>query len=488
MTPSLGRLATLLLVLPALHGCASVPDDAGFSDVQALVADRMPQRVVWNRGGVEDGDAGNAVATLLSRELTADAAVQIALLRNAGLQATFEELGVAQADLVQAGLLANPFFEIELRVPSRPSRPLEVHLIEDFMSVFTRSLRRRVASAEFDAARSRVANAVIELAAKVRAAFYAAQAAEQMVELQRTVSTATDAAAEAAGRLREAGNVTELEYDNELVMDGEARLALVAAEAARIEQRERVTALLGLWGEDTQWTVAPRLPDLPAAEITPDGLETLAVERRLDLATAAREIEAAGAMLDITQATALVPSLELGAHAEREPDGGTTVGPSLGLPLPLFDQGQARQARDVSLLRQSQQRYLALAVEVRSEVRALRARMLAARTRAEYLQSAVLPLRERIVNETQLQYNAMQLGVFELLGARRAQVDAGRQSVEALREYWLARTELERAVGGSLPGVPAAAGTPPQVVPPLQPAAPAPAPAQTPQHHHGDKP
>ena len=65
--------------------------------------------------------------------------------------------------------------------------------------------------------------------------------------------------------------------------------------------------------------------------------------------------------------------------------------------------------------------------------------------------SAVLPLRHQIVRETQLQYNAMRAGVFQLLQAKRDEIDAGREYVESLRDYWVARADLERAVGGRLP-------------------------------------
>ncbi len=493
------RWALLILAgLPGLAGCTTIDDDSGLQAVQSLVAERVPQRVAWDRGRPEDAQAAQLVSDLLRNELTLDAAVQIALLRNAGLQSTFEDLGISQADLVQAGLLSNPFLDFELRFPGDPHRPLEVHLIQDVMSIFTRSLRERVAAAGFEAAQLRVANAVIDLAADVRAAFFEVQAAEQTVELRQSVVVATGASADVARRLREAGNVTELEYETEAVAEGAARLDLLQAEADLVQRREALSALMGLWGDDTQWTVAQRLPELPDRELTPEGLQELALSQRLDLTLAAREIEAAAAVLDLTDTTALIPSLEVGVHLEREPQGDTTTGPSIGLPVPLFDQGQARRSRDEALLRRSQQEYVALAVRIRSEVRAQQARLMAARARANYLGAVVLPLRDRIVQQTQLHYNAMQLGVFELLMARSAEIDAGRQSVEALRDYWLARTALERAVGGSLASVPTTAVESALMAPPAiglssdapdqQPAESAPMPMPMPMHQHGDHP
>jgi cobalt-zinc-cadmium efflux system outer membrane protein len=186
--------------------------------------------------------------------------------------------------------------------------------------------------------------------------------------------------------------------------------------------------------------------------------------------------------LGLTRSTALFPEVSIFAHFERDADGTKTLGPGVELPLPIFNQGQASVAAAQARLRQSQRRYAALAVEVRAEVRRARNRMAAARDRAEYYRLVVVPLRHQIVQQTQLQYNAMGVGVFQLLQARRDEIDAGREYVEVLTDYWVARSELQRAVGRRLtPPVStsqATAPSPPSDVPPQQ----------QHQHHHGEQP
>src|SRR5205807_9570446 len=119
---------------------------------------------------------------------------------------------------------------------------------------------------------------------------------------------------------------------------------------------------------------------------------------------------------------------------------------------PIFNQGQTAVARGGAKLRQSQQRYLALATDIRSDVRSARDRMLLARQQVEYFKSTALPARTRVTEESQLEYNAMQLGPCQLLQAKQEEVKTGAESVEALRDYWVARANLEKAVGGSLTG------------------------------------
>jgi len=156
----------------------------------------------------------------------------------------------------------------------------------------------------------------------------------------------------------------------------------------------------------------------------------------------------------------LQPGVDLTFHSEREPDGTNTLGPGVDLPIPIFDQGQPAQARAAAQMRQGEQRYVALAVAIRNDVRRTRDRMFAARARAEYVRAVLLPLRATVVEQTQLELNGMLTGIFDLLEARRAQIEANEKEIEARRDYWVARTELERAVGGRLPERPAAA--PPQ--------------------------
>jgi cobalt-zinc-cadmium efflux system outer membrane protein len=119
--------------------------------------------------------------------------------------------------------------------------------------------------------------------------------------------------------------------------------------------------------------------------------------------------------------------------------------------IPSCEHGQAHIGRAVAELRRAQQEYYALGVRLRSMARAVRERIEGAQDRALYYRDILLPLRERIVNEILLQYNAMQLGVFELLRALEQQIQAAIAYVETLPDYRLARTDLDQILSGRLP-------------------------------------
>jgi outer membrane protein, heavy metal efflux system len=440
----------VLLSACALAACAHVDPNPAFAELAKTVHLRTGKRVQWNRGSAADAEAQAAVTSLLHRPLTANSAVQVALLNNRNLQATYEELGVAQADLVEAGLLRNPIFTFERRFPGHA---LELDLFKEFIDVLLLPLRKRIAAAQFEAAKLRVGHEILTTAADVRAAFYEHQGDQQLIEMRQTVADATALSAETALKMREAGNLRDLDLASEQATHAQAKIELAKSQASAVASREKLNKLMGAFGAQTNWTVSPRLPELPGRDISASQLESRAIQQRFDLAAARQQFIAEARARGIAGAEAVLQGAEVGAHYEHEVESGVySIGPSVNVPIPIFNQGQPASARASAKMRQAQQRYLALAAEIRSDVRAARDRMLLARRQVEYFKSTALPMRTRVTQESQLQYNAMQISPFQLLQAKQEEVKAGADSIEALRDYWVARTELEKAVGGDLSG------------------------------------
>ena len=447
-----GRMVIGLLSATLAGGCATVPREAGFPDVERTVAERTGgKRVHWNQGTASDAAVAEGVSAMLANELTADEAVQVALLNNRNLQATYENLMIAQADLVAAGLLNNPVFDAEVSfVEGGSGTGLELALVQDFIDILYIPLRKRLAAAAFEATKLRVSGEVLDLAGEVRAAFYSLQAALQTLEMRQQVLAATGASYELAQRLRAAGNNRELDLANERALHEQSKLDLRGAEARVVQAREQLNRLMGLWGTRTNWTVAPRLPAVPSDPVAVEGLERRAIERSLDLAATRQDVEQAARAVGIAAPFGLLPEAQAGVAADRDHDGEWAVGPAFSLPIPLFNQGQPLVASVRAQLRQARERYAATAIEIRSRVRAADEAVAAARDEARYYEQVILPLRQQIVEQTQLQYNAMQIGAFQLLQAKQQQIDAGNAYIRTLRDYWVARTELDLLLSGRM--------------------------------------
>src|SRR5438132_331229 len=460
--------ALALLGVLSVAGCAAVNPRAGLGDIERLVSKRAQLTVTWPENEAASRAADATVSELVARELTAESAVKIALLNNRNLRAVYQDLGVQEAELVQAGLLPNPVLSADVRFGVGASGTgADLGLVQDVISALQIPLRKRVAGAALEVAKVAAADAVLKLALDTKASFYRVQGALQMLELRRTVVSATAVARDIAERQHEAGNISDLDLASQVAQNEDAKLELASAESAVVSDREELNTLLGLWGELTTWKTAARLPTLPRADVASTGLETLAVFQRLDLEEARLRTGGAMAQYRMGRLYGLIPNASMGAAAQRELDGAWSLGPALDIPIPLFDQRQALLASAAARVRGNQERYAALAVGIRAQVRRAWSGLEAARARAEYFEKVVLPLHARIVEETQRKYNGMFIGVFQLLQAKRDQVDAGRRYVEALSGYWVSRVDLERAVGGELrleesspPTTPTPAGEP----------------------------
>ena len=456
MNEKMRYAALFFAALFLLAGCTGVSKEAAFSEVQQQVDESIGFTVHWNGDTDSAGEVTQTIKELLSKSLVADAAVQIALLNNRRLQATYEEIGIAYAAVVEVGSPSNPAFHggatfgLPQAMTAHPAHDSYVFEIEmDFLSVLYGSMRKSVAKSEFEAAKLRVTAAVMDLAGQTRTAFYRVQAEKQMLEMFRQVVLATQAGYEFASELREAGNIPELDLLLQRALYEGSKLALVAAEVTLAESREQLNRLMGLWGEETAWAVEARLPNIPAEPMKLDDVEKVAIENSIDLAIAREDIVSIGKQLGVAKAMSLVPRLEVGGELEQE-DGAWKAGPALGFEIPLFDRNQGQRAMAAAVLRQRQEEYHALAVEIRSAVRAAQRRLLTTWQTALSYQDDILPLQEKILEQVQLQYNAMQVGTPRLLLAKQQQIDAGRDYIQALYNYHVARVAFDQILSGRL--------------------------------------
>jgi cobalt-zinc-cadmium efflux system outer membrane protein len=466
---------TMVLGTVAASGCASTSPDAAFRDVGAMVEQRTGHAVYWNRGTPEDARVSQVIRDTLKHDLTVEQAVQIALLNNRSLTATYEGLSIGQADLVQAGLLRNPTFSARMTTAEADKLDpnLELGVAWDFLDLFMLPAKRKIAATELEATKLRVADAVLDVTAETKRAYYELVTAQQVTRMRAMVADGAEASAELASQQNAAGNMSDLALASEQSSLEQFRFDLARARADVTAARERLTRLLGLWGNDASFTVPSLLPELPATEVPLEHLESTAVAKRLDLESLRKEREAVGRTLSLVRSARFTPGFGVGVDAARLNDGHIAVAPNAQLELPLFDQKQAVVARMEALFRQADDRLRARAVEVRSEVRAAHARAAFARATATQYRTRILPLRERVVALSQQHYDAMLLGVYQLLAAKQSEVNGYREYIETTRDYWVARVDLERAVAVRMAQAPA----PPAAPNPPSGAAPA-------EHHH----
>jgi outer membrane protein TolC len=413
---------------------------------------------------VRTDDDARALAHMVDEKLRlplqANDAVQIALLNNRALQSTYWSVGIAEADLVQAGRLQNPLFTFQRTVQGNDVE-LERTLTLNLLSVLTAPLAQRIEARRFEQTKLMVANQMFQHAAETRRAYFEAVAAAQGVAYARQVGASAEASAELTDRMARAGNSSQLDLAREQAFQAEAAASVGRAGKRAIAAREKLTRLMGLWGANALYQLPERLPDLPAAPAVLDDIERIAMRDRLDIQAAKVEAAETAASLGLTRTTRFLNVLDLGYVRNSSAGQPTAPGYTISLEIPLFDWGGARVAKSEAIYMQAVNKVAQTAIEARSEARESYLDYRTSYDLAKHYRDQVIPLRKKISAETLLRYNGMLISVFELLADAREQVGAVNSYIEALKEYWIAETNLEAALGGRLPaqGTEASKGT-----------------------------
>lgn len=441
--------AALLL----LAGCASVTPGASVTEVSRLTQPHTGQPLALQPLYAAD------LAAALREPLSADAAVALALKNNRALQARLARLGVTAAEVAEAGRLPNPGFRF-----SRLTRGSEVELERgwhvDLARLLALPLVREAETRRLQADERQAATQVLALAADTRRAWVRAVAADETLSYRRQVMGAAEAGEELARRMQAAGNFNALSRAREQGFATEARLALARAQAQRLAARERLVRLLGLSSEEAAALRLPeRLPELPAAPREQVDIETLALSQRLDVQAARLTLEQAGRQASLARTTRWVSMLELGTVRNSSNEAPTQRGWEVALELPLFGPGPLPRAEALASLAAHDAADTAL--RARSEVREALGLYRSAWDIARQHRDEALPLARRISDEQLLRYNAMLIGVFELLADARAQVAAVSAAQDAVRDFWLAQIDLDEALLGPVtPSLPTGSAAP----------------------------
>jgi outer membrane protein, heavy metal efflux system len=447
------RLVALALT-PALTTQRGLPGNTNqpFQPVERLVRERAGKALRWPEDQAGREANLRQIRALLKKPLEVRVAVQIALYNNSSLQATFEEVGLSAADLREAGTFPNPTFNLSARFPDKPpsGTDLEYSAAIDFLNILMIPLKKRVAKDQLESTILRVADETLELVSRVKKAFYSLQASQQLLNRLKLIADANAAALNLSQRQHEAGNITDLALAEQQAAYSRSRLDVAMAETDIRQNREKLNRLLGLWGEDTDWKFSGDLPPIPGSKIPVQGLERLAITQRLDLQADFRRVASLAKALRLEKDFRFLGALDFGIDSERSSDSQTITGPTFAIQIPIFNQQGAKIARSEAVLRQAEKRLEGLAVDVRSEVRELWSELESKRQIAHFYEKELLPNEVQILNQSILNYNAMAIGNFELFTAKAEEARTEREYLEAVKEYWITRAELERVVGGNL--------------------------------------
>jgi outer membrane protein, heavy metal efflux system len=447
------KIISYFTLIVLASGCSRLTTSpvVPFNQVQHDVCRRTGRLITWNKSQ-NSCVFQEWLENTLKEELTLDGVIQIALLNNPNLKAAYENLGIAQAQIVQANLLKNPIFSLSLKYENLvdSAHIIEMGLVQNFLDILLKPLKKKLAYAELAMVKSEIAAQVLDVIAETTIAYHMLQADQQVSKIQSLELETMEATYEAAKRLHDAGNVTELFLTVEHSNYENMKIDLLRTEVDVFESRERLNVLMGLCNDACKWKLAENVLTLPDCPQDWSCIETQAIANSLDLQIARQRITATALRLGIEVAEIIFPDFTLGIESEKDPVEPWFIGPQLSLGIPIFDMGWAKRASNRAELSKLWHQYYALAVQIRSSARSARFRLLKGLEQYNAYQQVIVPLDEQIIETALKQLNAMQIGVFELLEMKKKEIVAKRLALRSYKDFWKARTEIETLLNGRM--------------------------------------
>lgn len=468
-------------------GCVRVNPGPDYRRTSDLINERVGVDQSYDPD-IADAEIEQKVEALLDGGLTAEEAVQVALLNNRRFQALFENIGVSRAEVVQSGLLSNPTLGLSLRFPEGGGLAnLSLGFAQQIADLWQIPVRKQIAEKQLEETILTVAHEGLLVATKARVDFYgllALQQAEQITEDNLGL-------AERSAKLTEsrfaAGEVGRLDVNLARANLLDVRRELLLTRRDRELARQDLAYVLGLSRFDGSWTLSGRLANDNPPEQEDGALLAQAMQQRLDARVAALRVESAERELR-KQVLAAFPDATLGFEFERPEQRAlpgrkvladtarasaaagqltapdiqsrgerrmersqiidTLLGPTLDITLPIWHQNQAQIARAKYEVRQRRKEYEDLLDTVALELHQALTSVRGAREVVALAREQTLPLAEQNVESARQAYQAGEQSVVALIEAQKALIAQRRQYVEIQRDYAITLAELRQALGG----------------------------------------
>ncbi|MCI0453983.1 MAG: TolC family protein [Candidatus Dadabacteria bacterium] len=433
----------------SIFSCAKVDPQPQWLKVEAITKERTEGPIIWEKSEEDSKRIKTQVDNLLADGLTRQEAVKIALLNNRKLQASFEEIGVAQADLVQAGLLTNPSLDLFFAFPLS-SADTSGGLLGFLSDLWTIPARKEVFAKQVEVTIQEVGIDIVATAAETASAYdeFLYRITSLQIE-KNSLSVLSDISVRTKIRY-EHGLSNDLDMRHAEAAAIEQRIAIAAAEQALTKARTRLNIALSLNESDNKYHLTDTLDNTPdEKKWDRETAVKFALEHRLDLAEARFKVELADRELSFER-TQVFSRVNVGPVYEGDLGSGSenAGGPAISLDLPIFDQNQAQIAKDEYRLRQMKKVLSAKEMQARKEVTDTLAEIDFYLNIIDIIRKQLKPNIEEEFEYSKIWSSQMQLNLLNLLQTREMEVALKRRYIEAQWQLRNAYIRLNLALWG----------------------------------------
>jgi len=432
-----------------LGGCSTVSQNNAFGEIVSETRTRGIENLHWIKTPQEAASINKSVHGLLSSPLTQKNAVRIALINNRSLQKSYEKIGITQSELVQAGLMSNPLLGYKIG-HSGSATEATIGIEMAFLDLVWIPMRQKLAGLELAKTQWEVGDEILKTVRDTKQSYIEVRILQEKVDMYVPILKSHEASVQLAIRQNTAGNLSKRDFLKIQDAYEHARMEAMEMKRENAKAREALNRLLGLYGSQTKYTLSRKPLPLPRKKLKIEGLENKAIADRLDMRAAIVATDYAAAQAGYAQKTHLLSEITVGAERETVTQASALNSFGIAIPIPLFDLGQGRISKTQALYNQSIHHLYETAVNIRSEVRQKYAQWRYSYDKANEYDRVIVKINQQILEETQLYYNGMLDGIYELLEDQRRVVETKIEALEALGELHKAQADLEYTIGGKL--------------------------------------
>ena len=443
------KSATILISL-VMTACTSIPKDGGISNVASILDGKLNSGVELPNSANENQFTREDVNRLIAEPLSLTDAERLSVGLNPMMKVKLYKVGIAEADYAQAGRMENPGFSYGRFT----GQDYDASILFDIGGVILMPLKRKLEARRLETARYQAASDVLEHIANTRRSWINAVAAKQQTALMLKALESAEAGNNLTRQMSALGHSSVIEAADSEIFLSDMRTALSRQQLAEGAAREGLIRQLGLWGQQARLLKLPdRLPELPKNSIDIESIEGQAIENRLDVRMANMNIEGLAKNLKLTRLNPFFSAIELGPTLEKG-EGEISRGFELEFRIPIFDTGGIKTQKAKMIYEQAQAQAELTSISAASSARQALTSYRSSLDIAKHYRDVVLPLRERVSQEQLLMYNGMLISVFDLLDDLRSSMNIESNYVDAIKDFWIADTDLQQALTGSgMPGM-----------------------------------
>lgn len=444
-------LLFLILLLPA---CYKVPIHQEFNSLKKTTKDITGSEIIYD-SYAKYPEMESTIKNSISNGLSRDEAVKTALMNNPSLQADFAKLGIAKADLIQAGLYSNPTTNNVFRFPTASKGPgtaqtnIESITTGKLSDLWQVPLRKQIFEDELEIITLRILTAILDIVEHTKSAYDACVRADLQLENEKILLNYTKELREEIYYRQHYGYSNDLDKYNSDSQVAMIQTALTEYEKERKKAYLNLTQLLGITPSCKEIILTDTILDALTPPSLSD-LELYALDYRPEIQIARFKIKRYEDTIRFERSS-IWKDVNIGIGYKQDFDKPFRGwGPAINFEIPLFDTNYAQIAKAEFEFERAKKKLRYRKIKIQEELRKEFTSVNKEKREIDYYNAFIIPSYEKAIDYTYAYANTMQLNMITALESQLTLYKAEQELIEKYYNLHIAFNKLERAYGKTI--------------------------------------